>query len=104
MVQEVTDLAAIRTGNVLVDFYATTCGPCRALNPIFEEIAREMPDVKVAKVEVTRCSDASAVYGIRCVPTVMFIQDSKVREVSHGMTTKKNIVSMVRKHLAHAVA
>ena len=104
MVQEVTDLGTIMRGNVLVDFYTTTCGPCRALAPILEEVSQEIPEVRVAKVEVSRCSDASQVFGIRCVPTVMFLQDSKVRGMSQGLTTKKNIISMVRKHLAHAMA
>ena len=104
MVQEVTDLGTIMRGNVLVDFYTTTCGPCRALAPIMEDISKEFPDVRVAKVEVSKCSDATQVFGIRSVPTVMFLQDSKVREVSQGLTTKKNIVSMMRKHLSHAMA
>jgi len=104
MVHEVTDLGAIMKGNVLVDFYTTTCGPCRALAPIMEEVSQEMPELRVAKVEVSKCSDASQIFGIRSVPTVMFLQDSKVREVSHGMTTKSTIVSMVKKHLLHAMA
>jgi thioredoxin 1 len=104
MVVEITDLGTISKGDVLVDFYTSTCGPCRAMNPILEEVSREMPQVRVAKVEVTRCPDATQVFGIQSVPTVMFLQNSKVREVSHGLTSKKNLLSMVQRHLAPAIA
>ena len=104
MVVEVTDLEALKKGNFLVDFYTSTCRPCQSMNPILEEVSREMPEVQVAKVEVTRCPDATQTFGIHCVPTVMLLQDSKVREVSYGLMSKANIRSMVQRHFAPALA
>lgn len=99
MVVEVNDINTIKRGNVLVDFYTSTCGPCRALNPVLEEISEEFKDLKVAKVEVTKNPAASQIFGVMSVPTVMFIQDSHVKEVTRGFSTKDRIKSMVRKYL-----
>ena len=99
MVVEIDDINTIKKGNVLVDFYTSTCGPCKALNPILEEISTEFKDLRVAKVEVTRNPAASQVFGVMSVPTLMFIQDSHVKEVARGFSNKANIMSMVRKHL-----
>jgi len=104
MIVEATNLDTLKQGNVLVDFYSTTCGPCKLLNPVLEEVSREVPEVRVVKVEVTKCPDAAHQYGISCLPTVMFLQNSKVREIAQGLTTKKNIVSMLQRHLMPSLA
>ena len=103
MVVEAINLDTLKKGNILVDFYSTTCGPCKLLNPVLEEVSKEVPDVKVVKVEVTKCPEAAHQYGIQCLPTVMFLQNSKVREVSQGLTTKVKILAMLKKHLAPAM-
>jgi thioredoxin 1 len=99
MVTEVTSMEAIRKGPVLLDFYTTTCGPCRAMHSIFEEISNEFAGVKVAQVEVTRNPEVSQMFGIMSVPTVIFMQDCQVKEVIRGASTKKNLESMVKKHI-----
>jgi thioredoxin 1 len=104
MVVEATNLDTLKQGNVLVDFYSTTCGPCRTMNPILDEVSKEIPEVRVVKVEVTKCPGAAQTYGVRCLPTVMFLQNAKVREIAQGLTTKKNLVSMVHKHMIPAMA
>lgn len=104
MVVEATNLDTLKQGNVLVDFYSTTCGPCRLMNPVLDEVSREVPEVRVIKVEVTKCPDAAHTYGIRCLPTVMFLQNSKVREIQQGLASKKSILSMVQKHLTPMLA
>ena len=99
MVVEATNLDTLKQGNVLVDFYSTTCGPCRTMNPILDEVSKEVPNVRVIKVEVTKYPGAVQTYGVRCLPTVMFMQNAKVREVAQGLTSKKNLVSMVNRHM-----
>jgi thioredoxin 1 len=99
MVVEVDNIDTIKNGNVLVDFYTTTCGPCRALNPVLEEIDQEFDNVQVAKIEVTRNPAASQVFGVMTVPTVMFLQDSQVKEVSQGFSGKADLTSMIKRHL-----
>lgn len=58
---------------VLVDFFATWCGPCQALSPILEEIAREYKDqIEVYRVDVDQDQELTAFFGIRTVPTLLF--------------------------------
>jgi thioredoxin 1 len=98
MVTEISNVDSIRTGNVLVDFYTKTCAPCKALHPVLEEISNEYKNLTVAKVEVTQNPDLSQRFGVMSVPTVVFMQDSKVKYVSTGFSTKENFKSLVRKY------
>lgn len=98
-VMEVQDLNAISNGNVLVDFYTTTCGPCRAMNPVLEEISKEFENVTVAKVEITKNPQASQRYGIMSVPTLMFMQNSRVKAVTRGLQQASDIRKMITSHL-----
>lgn len=99
MVMEVSDINTIKKGNFLVDFYTSACGPCKALNPVLEEISEEFENLKVAKIEVTKNPAASQVFGVMSVPTIMFMQDSQIKEVARGFSNKANILSMIRKYL-----
>jgi len=96
MVTEVTSFDAIRKGNVIVDFYTSTCGPCRALNPVLEEISKEFSNIMVAKVEVTRNPDVSQQFGVMSVPTVVFMKDAQIKHVSRGFSNKESFKSMVK--------
>jgi len=99
MVMEVSDAKIIQKGNVLVDFYTTTCGPCKALHPVLEEISKEFKNLTVAKVDVTQNPHVTQMFGVMSVPTVMFLKDSKVQDVSYGFSGKNALTSMVKKHL-----
>ncbi|KAF5210526.1 mitochondrial thioredoxin [Clavispora lusitaniae] len=59
----------------VVDFYATWCGPCKAIPPIFETLAQRIPEVQFARVDVDRATDVAAEYGITAMPTILFFQD-----------------------------
>jgi thioredoxin 1 len=98
MVTEVTDVSAISEGNVLVDFFTDTCAPCRAMNPILEEISEEFDNVKVAKVDVARNPDVSQMFGIMSVPTIIFMSNRKVRETVRGLSNKKALTTMIRRY------
>jgi len=97
MVTEVRDFSAISKGNVIVDFYTSSCGPCRALNPVLEEISNEYNHVTVAKVDVTKSPDITQMFGVMSVPTVVFLKDSQVRHVSHGFSNKNSFKGLVEK-------
>ena len=99
-VMEITSVDAIQSGNVLLDFYTTTCAPCKALNPVLDEISNEFKNLTVQKVEVTKSPDAAQMFGVMSVPTVVLLIDSKVKEVSRGFTGKEALKSMVRKHIS----
>lgn len=96
---EINSTDVIGKGNVLLDFYTTTCAPCRALHPVLEEISKEWSSLKVCKVNVNNNFDLSQQFGVMSVPTLVLMVDSKVREVSQGFPGKDAVKSMVRKHI-----
>ena len=98
MVHEVENLDSIKKGSWVVDFYTSTCHPCRMLAPVLEEISNEHTEVKVAKVELTKHPLASQMYGIMSVPTIMFMKNSQVKEIHRGFSNKKAIVDMIHKY------
>jgi len=97
MVKEIADVNEINRGNVLVDFYTRTCAPCKALNPILEELSEEFQDMKIAKVDVSDNPEISQTFGISSVPTIIFMKDCQVKEIVRGLSSKNALVSMARK-------
>ena len=63
---------------VLVDFFATWCGPCRMVAPIVEEISAERSDIKVVKVDVDEVESVAQAYGIMSIPTLMVFKNGEV--------------------------
>ncbi|MDD4688241.1 MAG: thioredoxin [Eubacteriales bacterium] len=80
---------------VLVDFWASWCGPCRMVGPIVEEIADERPDIKVAKVNVDEQSELATKYGVMSIPTLMIFKDGTVVDQSTGAKPKQQILEMI---------
>ena len=81
---------------VLVDFWATWCGPCKMIAPILDEIATEKAGaVKIAKVDVDQNQSISARYGIRAIPTLLFFKNGDVKEQVVGMVSKKDLIAKI---------
>ena len=81
---------------VLIDFWATWCGPCKTLAPVIEEIAGEFEGrVKVGKVNVDDEPELAASFGIASIPTVLVIENGKVKNMSVGYRPKEEIVKML---------
>ena len=85
---------------VLVDFWATWCGPCKMIAPVVEEIANENAGkLKVVKVDVDSNPEISMKFSIRSIPTIMFFKGGNVVEQLIGAMPKKNLMDKLLPHL-----
>lgn len=81
---------------VLVDFWATWCGPCRVIAPIIEQIADEYKDsIKVGKVNVDEQGALAAAYNIDSIPTVIVFENGKIKSKAVGYRTKEQLEQML---------
>ena len=80
---------------VLLDFWATWCGPCRMIAPTVEEIAAERSDIKVGKVNVDEQAELAAVFGIVSIPTLIVLKNGKVTNQLVGVRPKEEILRML---------
>lgn len=79
---------------VLVDFYATWCGPCKMMSPIVEEIAKEMEGkVKVFKIDTDEEQQLAIKYGIMSIPTFIIFKNGKIEKTLIGMQDKTELIN-----------
>ena len=82
---------------VLIDFYADWCGPCRMMSPIVNQIAEEMSDkIKVGKVNVDENQELAMEYGVMSIPTIVIIENGKVKNTLVGVRDKNEIKEMLK--------
>ncbi|MDF9800964.1 thioredoxin 1 [Catalinimonas alkaloidigena] len=87
---------------VLVDFYASWCGPCQTLSPIVQQVAKELGDqVKVIKVDIDKNPAAAQQFQVRSVPTLMIFKTGKVLWRKSGLMTKRELLSSVQRVVNH---
>lgn len=84
---------------VLLDFWASWCGPCQMLAPAVEQIAQEMPEIKVGKVNVDEQPELAQSFQIMSIPTLVLMKNGKVADKSIGLVSKGEIMDMVKKEL-----
>lgn len=80
---------------VLLDFFASWCGPCRMVGPILDEIAEEREDIKVCKVNIDEQPELAHRYRVMTIPTLMVLKDGQIVEQSVGARPKHQILAMV---------
>ena len=80
---------------VLLDFWASWCGPCRMVSPIVDEIAAERGDIKVGKVNVDEQPELAAQFGVMSIPTLVVIKGGKVVNQMVGARPKSQILAML---------
>ncbi len=80
---------------VLLDFWASWCGPCRMLSPIVDEIAEERTDIKVGKVNVDEQQELAATFNVMSIPTLIVLDKGQVVNQSVGARPKKQILTML---------
>ncbi len=81
---------------VLVDFWAEWCGPCKMVLPIIEELAEELTDAKVGKVNVDEEPELATRYRIMSIPTLMVFKGGEIAEKSIGAASKQQILDMLK--------
>ena len=82
---------------VLLDFWATWCGPCRMLSPIVDEIAEEVSSqIKVGKINVDEEPDLAAQFDIMSIPTLVFIKEGNVEKRMVGLQAKETILDAIK--------
>ena len=87
----------IREGVVLVDFFATWCGPCKMLSPVLEQVSNENPDLKVLKIDVDEVSQLAAAYGIQSIPTLILFKDGNQVDMRLGYQNKNQLLAFIGK-------
>ena len=80
---------------VLLDFWASWCGPCRMVSPIVDEIAEEREDIKVGKVNVDEESELAAKFRVMSIPTLVVMKDGEIVNQSVGARPKAQILAML---------
>ncbi len=85
-------------GLVLLDFYATWCGPCKMLAPVLDALGDELPNVKICKSDVDEASALAAKFGVQSIPTVVLFKDGEVVDGFVGYRAKDQILPMIEKH------
>ena len=81
---------------VLVDFYADWCGPCKMLSPIVDEVANEVNDVKVCKVNIDEARDLAIKFDIMSIPTLLVFKNGNVVNSSLGLVSKAKIMDLIK--------
>ena len=81
---------------VLLDFWATWCGPCRMIAPILEELASEREDVVIGKVDVDSQMELAAQFGVASIPTLVLLREGKVVTTAVGYRPKEDIEKLLQ--------
>lgn len=89
--------AATKSGVVLIDFWATWCGPCKMMLPVLEQLAAEVgPAIKIAKVNVEDSKDLAGRFAVRNIPALFILKDGQVVNQFVGVQSKVKLLEALR--------
>ena len=87
-------------GLLVIDFWATWCGPCRMLSPIVDELAAEFEGrATIAKCNVDDCEDIAMRFGVRNIPTLVFVKDGEVVDRTVGVQSKQDLAAKIQLYI-----
>lgn len=81
---------------VIVDFFATWCGPCKMLAPVLSELSDEHPELKIVKIDVDEDPALAQAFGVTSIPTLVAVKGGEVAATSVGYAEKEKILSLIR--------
>ena len=85
----------VKEGLVLVDFFATWCGPCKMLSPVLEEVANENPNLSVLKIDVDEVGELAARFGIQAIPTLILFKNGTQISMRMGYQNKNQLLAFI---------
>lgn len=77
---------------VMIDFFANWCGPCKMMSPVIDEIAEELQNIKVGKINVDENQNLAMKYNVMSIPTIVIIKDGKEIKRFVGVQDKENLI------------
>ena len=92
------ELVINNKGLALIDFWAVWCGPCQMQAPIIEELAKELDDVTVGKVNVDEHQELAVKYEISSIPTIILFKNGKVVDTLVGYQAKDSLINLIEKY------
>lgn len=90
---------SVKEGVSIVDFWAIWCGPCRIMTPVVEDVAKEMPEVKVYKLNVDDFPELTAKFNIMSIPTILIFKDGKEVDQTVGVVSKNVLANKIKNFL-----
>lgn len=84
---------------ILIDFWAEWCGPCKMMSPIVDQVAEEMPDILVGKVNVDEASELAMEYKVINIPTLLVFKNGQQVDKSVGAISAGNVKELIAKHV-----
>ncbi len=88
----------IKSGYVILDFYADWCPPCRKLKPVFEQVATEFPTIRFIKINFDNYNDLINKFGVRSIPTLIVLKDGKEVKRNVGFMSKPKLIKWIKSY------
>lgn len=99
MVKEINDdnyKELIKDNKIVIDCYASWCGPCRMLSPIIEELSNELKDIKFYKIDIDKNEEITKEYDIMSIPTLLIFNNNKLEKKVIGFRTKDELINIIK--------
>lgn len=94
---KIEEIISKENGKVIIDFWATWCGPCRMLSPVLDEIIGENADIKLFKFDVDENQELVEQFRISNVPTLLFYNNGKLLDIINGLKSKQEILEIINR-------
>lgn len=89
------DFGITKVGDVFVDFYSDSCGPCKMVMPLLDSLSEEYPNIKFVKANVANNEESASIYGVRGLPTFILLRDGEVLFKKSGACNKQTLKEMI---------